>query len=173
MATNQAKGLAGFTGELCKNVETMRHKAQGLIHEFKKANKQMNQEQSRRLVDFAQGLSRDVSAMLSRFDKEQGRMSKDLTKRLTAQIADIKAAVEQIIKEAGGFISEQHAGRIEAREAWRDMSASMSKAGKVHAAPRARSRKRSGAMKPSTRNTRHAAKRAGHKTHGKKQVARK
>jgi hypothetical protein len=173
MATNQAKDLAGFTGELCKNVETIRHKAQSLIREFEKANKQMSKEQSKRLTDFAQGLSQDVSAMLSRFDKEQGRMSKDLTRRLTAQIADIKAAVEQIIKGAGGFISEQHAGRIEAQEAWRDMSASMSKAGKVRAVPRARSRKRSGTTTASAKNARHAAKRTSHKTHGQKQAVSK
>ena len=175
MATDQAKDLAGFTSELCKDVDAMRRKAQDLIQEFEKANKQMSKEQSKHLADFAQGLTHEVSAMLSRFDKEQGRMSKDLTERLTSQIADIKAAVEQIIKDAGGFINEQHSGMVEARQAWQSMSAAMTKARKAGVPPCVRSGKHvcASARTAPAKKAPHAARHASRKVHAKKSMATK
>lgn len=163
MATDQARDLTGFTSDLCKDVDAMRRKAHDLIQEFEKANKQMSKDQSKHLADFAQGLTHEVSAMMSRFDKEHGRMSKDLTDRLTSQIADIKAAVEQIIKDAGGFINEQHSGMVQARQAWQSMSAAMTKARKT------------GVVTPAVKaeHTPHTAKHAGRKTHAKRGPAKK
>jgi hypothetical protein len=163
MATDQAKDLAGYTSELCKDVDAMRRKAHDLIQEFEKANKQMSREQSKHLAGFAQGLTHEVSAMMSRFDKEHGRMSKDLTDRLTGQIADIKTAVEQIIKDAGGFINEQHSGMVQARQAWQNMARTMAKTRKTGmVAPAAK-----------TEQAPRAAKHAGCKTCAKKGTAKK
>jgi DNA anti-recombination protein RmuC len=97
MATGQAKDLAGFTIGLSRDVHEIRRKARNLIKEFKKTGRQMSTEQSNRLADFVQGLAQDVTAMLGRFEKERGRMSKELGQRLAQEIGDIKTAVEQIL----------------------------------------------------------------------------
>jgi ElaB/YqjD/DUF883 family membrane-anchored ribosome-binding protein len=69
--------------------------------------------------------------MLSRFDKERGHVSKELGEQLAQQIAEIKASVEQILKDAGSFMHEQRTGMAKARQAWRNMSAAIHKAGKA------------------------------------------
>jgi DNA anti-recombination protein RmuC len=128
MAAGQAKDLAGFTTGLSKDVQEIRRTAQNLIKEFKKTGRQMSTEQSNRLAEFVQGLARDVTAMLSRFEKDRGRMSKELGQRLAQEIGDVKTAVEQILKDTDGFIHEQHSGMATARHAWQDMCAAIAQA---------------------------------------------
>ncbi len=131
MAADQAKDLAGFVDELSKSVNEIRHRAQDVLREFDKANQQMSKDQSQRLADYAQGLVRDVRSTLSRFDKERAHMSGELGERLDGEIAAIKAAVEQTLKDAAGFVSEQHAGMAKARQAWQQMHAAISSARKA------------------------------------------
>jgi len=131
MATDQAKDLAGFVGELSKSVREIRRRAQDLLGEFDRANKQMSKDQSKHLADYVQNLVRDVTFTLTRFDKERAHMSKELGERLDGEIADIKATVGQILKDAAGFVSEQHAGMAKARQAWQDMCAAISGARKT------------------------------------------
>jgi hypothetical protein len=163
MAAHQAKDLAGFMGELSKDVEEIRRKAQGLIKEFDTASRQMSGEQSKRLAGFVRGLARDVTSMLSRFGKERGHVSREFGKRLDQEITDIKAAVEEILKDTGSFMNEQRAGMAKARQAWRNMSVAIGKARKV------------GFTTPAVegkRDTR-AAKRAIHRSCGTKDTATK
>jgi uncharacterized protein YicC (UPF0701 family) len=133
MAADQAKDLAGFVGELSKSVQEIRRGAQDKLGEFGKANRQMSKDQSQRLADYAQGLVRDVTSMMSRFDQERAHMSQELRTRLDQQIAEIKGAVEQILKDAAGFVDEQHAGMVQARQAWRQMCATINQARQVGA----------------------------------------
>ena len=133
MAGDQAKDLAGFVGALSQSVQQIRREAQDRLGEFGKANKQMSKDQSKRLADYAQGLVQDVTSMMSRFDNERAHMSKDLRERLDKEIADINAAVEQILKDAAGFVNEQHSGMVQARQAWHQMCATMSQARKARA----------------------------------------
>lgn len=128
MAAGQAKDLAGFVGELSQRVQEIRRCAQDLLREFDKANRQRSKDQSKRLADYVQGLVRDVTSMLSRFDKERAHMSQELGARLEGEIADVKTAVEQILKDAAGFVNEQHAGMAKARKTWQDMCAALSRA---------------------------------------------
>lgn len=128
MATNQAKDFAGFSRELSKDVHEIRRKAQDMIKEFNKAGRQMSREQSDRLAHFAQGLAHDVTAMLNRFEKERGHMSKELGRQLAQEIADIKAAAEQVLKDTESFIREQHSGMVRARQAWQHMAAAIAQA---------------------------------------------
>jgi uncharacterized protein YicC (UPF0701 family) len=133
MAADQAKDLAGFVGELSQSVQEIRRGAQDKLGEFGKANRQMSQDQSKRLADYAQGLVQDVTSMMSRFDKERAHMSQELGERLDQEIAEIKAAVEQILKDAAGFVNEQHSGMVQARQAWRQMCAALSQVRKAGA----------------------------------------
>jgi uncharacterized protein YicC (UPF0701 family) len=128
MATDQAKDLAGFVGELSKSVQALRRAAQDRLGEFDQANRQMSKEQAKHLASYVQGLVQDVTSMLSRFDKERAHMSKELGDRLDGEIADIKGAVEQILKDAADAVHEQHAGMIKARQAWQEMCAAISQA---------------------------------------------
>jgi len=128
MATSQRRDLRGFTNELSRDVQELRRKARGMVKEFGKTGRQMSEEQSKHLAGFAQGLVRDVTEMLTRFEKERGHMSKELGKRLDQEIADIKEAVEQILKETESFMQEQHSGMATARRAWRNMSAAIARA---------------------------------------------
>ncbi len=156
MATNQAKDLADFVDDLSRTVK-------GFLTGFRKNHQQMSKEQSRHLAGFVQGLAQDVTSMLHRFEKEREHMSKELAERLAKEITDIKAAVEQILKDTGCFMDEQRSDMAKARQAWRNMSATIGKARKagfttpaVEAKPKAR-----------------AAKRATGKTRGKKSTAAK
>jgi len=128
MATSQRKDLRGFTTELSRDVRELRRKARGLVKEFGTMGRQMSEEQSKHLAGFVQGLAKDVTEMLTRFEKERGHMSKELDKRLAREITDIKEAVEQILKETGNFMQEQHSGMAAARRAWRNMSAAVARA---------------------------------------------
>jgi hypothetical protein len=131
MATDQAKDLTGFVDELSKNVNEIRRRAQGMIGEFDEANRQISKDQSKRLADYVQGLARDVTTMLRRFDKERGHMSKELGERLAREITDIKTAAEQILKDTESFMNEQHSGMTQARQAWQSMAAAIGCARKV------------------------------------------
>ncbi|OHB63430.1 MAG: hypothetical protein A2Y76_13400 [Planctomycetes bacterium RBG_13_60_9] len=163
MATDQAKDLAGFVGALSKSVEEIRRGAQDKLGEFDTANRQMSRDQSRHLADYVQGLVRDVTFLLRRFDKERAHMSRELGERLDGEIADIKTAVEQILKDAAGFVNEQHAGMVQARQAWQDMCAAISEARKVgFTAPAVE-------VGPAAR----LSKPAGPKRHGRKVAAKK
>jgi hypothetical protein len=133
MAADQAKDLAAFMGELSQNVTAIRREAQDKLGAFGKANRQMSKDQSQRLADYAQGLVRDVTSMLSRFDQERAHMSQEFGARLDQEIAGIKAAVEQILKDAAGFVNEQHAGMVQARQAWRQMCATIGQTRKTGA----------------------------------------
>ena len=153
MAADQAKDLASFLDELSKTVRELRHRAQGMVKEFDKANRHMSKEQSQHLADFVQDLAQDVTSMLHRFDKERGRVSKELRDRLAQEITEIKAAVEQILKDTGSFREEQHGGMVKARQAWRAMSVAIGRARKA------------GLMT--------SAVEAGHKTSAAKQASRR
>jgi gas vesicle protein len=154
MAATQAKDLAGFTDELSKSVKEIRRRAQSTIKEFDKAGRQMGKEQSKRLADYVQGLSEDVRSMLNQFDSQRDHMSKEMTTRLEREIADIKGAVDQIVKDTACFINEQHAGMAKARQAWRNMTTTCHRARRagsaaptVKAEPKARPARRA-ARKP-------------------------
>lgn len=163
MATDQAKDLAGFVNALSKSVHEIRRRAQDMLGEFDKANRQMSKDQSKHLADYVQGLVRDVTSTLSRFDKERAHMSKELGERLDGEIADIKAAVEQILKHAASFVSEQHAGMAKARQAWQQMHAAISSARKAGYA----------ASMVEAGHRVCTAKQAARKTRGKKAAAKK
>jgi uncharacterized protein YicC (UPF0701 family) len=163
MAADQAKDLAGFVGELSQSVQEIRRGAQDKLGEFGKANKQMSKDQSKLLADYVQGLVRDVTSLLSRFDKERAHMSQELGERLDGEIAGIKAAVEQILKDAADSMNEQHSGMIKARQAWQEMCAAISQA-------------RNAGFRMAAAEVGYAActpKRAGRKGHGKKVAAKK
>ncbi len=162
MAANQAKDLAGFTDELSKSVKEIRRRAQGTIKEFDRAGRRVGKEQSKRLADYVQGLAEDVRSMLNQFDSQRDHMSKEITERLEREIADIKGAVDQIVKDTAGFINEQHAGMAKARQAWRNMTMACNRARRAgFAAPAAEA-------KPKAR----PAKRAARKTPKKKAAKR-
>jgi hypothetical protein len=128
MAADQARDLAAFVGGLSQSVQEIRRGARDTLEEFGKANRQMSQDQSQRLADYAQSLARDVTSMMSRFGQEQAHMSQELGERLDQEIAEIKGAVEQILKDAADCVNEQHAGRVQARQAWRQMGATLGRA---------------------------------------------
>lgn len=128
MAASQRKDLRGFTNELSRDVQALRRKARDIVKEFGKMGRQMSEEQSKHLAGFAQGLAKDVTEMLTRFEKERGHMSKELDRRLAREIADIQGAVEQVLKETESFMQEQHSGMAAARRAWRNMSAAIARA---------------------------------------------
>jgi chemotaxis regulatin CheY-phosphate phosphatase CheZ len=162
MAANQAKDLAGFVGELSKSVQEIRRAAQDRLGAFDQANRQMSKDQSKHLADYVQGLARDVTSMLRRFDKERTHMSKDLSDRLDREIADIKGAVEQVLKDAADAMHEQHSGMVKARQAWQEMCAAIGQARSAGLPTPAEGG-------PAARTP----KRAGRKGHGKKVAAQK
>ena len=163
MATDQAKDLAGFVGALSQSVQQIRRAARDRLGEFDQANRQMSKDQAKHLADYVQDLVREVTSTLRRFDKERAHMSQELRARLDGEIADITAAVEQILKDAAGFVKEQHTGMVQARQAWQDMCAAISHARQVgFTAP---------AVEPGRQTC--TPKRAGHKGHSRKVAAKK
>lgn len=131
MAAEQAKDLASFTNGLSKNVDNLLKKAQQMIAEFHKTNRQMSKEQANELAAFVKDLTRDVRSMLSGFEKHRSEMSKELKEKLAREIKDIQEQVEKILGDADKFIGECSSDMAQARKAWKDMSARLSKARKA------------------------------------------
>lgn len=170
MAANQAKDLAGFTGELSKSVQEIRRRAQSTIEEFDKAGRQMGKEQSRRLADYLQGLAEDVRSMLDQFDSQRDEMSKELTERLEREIGDIKGAVDHIVKDTTSFINEQHTGMAQARQAWRNMTTACHRARRTgFATPAAEAKPKA---RPAQRATRKPVRSRAKRTSRKKAAKR-
>ena len=128
MAAGQRRDLRGFTNELSRDVQELRRKARGMVKDFSKTGRQMSEERSKRLAGFVQGLVRDVTEMLARFENERGRISKELDKRLSREIGDIKDAVDHLLKQTESFVQEQHSGMAAARRAWRNMTTRIARA---------------------------------------------
>jgi DNA repair exonuclease SbcCD ATPase subunit len=124
MAAEQAKDLANFVNELSKKV-------QSFLGEFQKDHQQMSKEQAKDLSDSVKNLAKHVGSMLSTFEKDRTKMSKELKDRLAKEIKDIQTEVERILDEADKLIGEFSSDMAEARKAWKDMSARLSKARKA------------------------------------------
>jgi archaellum component FlaC len=135
MAAEQAKDLASFTNGLSKNVDSLLKKAQQMIAEFHKTNRQMSKEQANELAAFVHDLTGDVRSMLSGFERHRSEMSKELRDRLAKEIKDIQTQVEKILGDADKFVGECSSDMAEARKAWKDMTARLSKARKAGFVP--------------------------------------
>ena len=124
MAAEQAKDLAAFVNQLSKKV-------QSFLGEFQKNHQQMSKEQAKDLSDFVKNLAKHVGSMLSSFEKDRAKMSKELKEKLCKEIEDIQTEVEKILGDADKFVGECSSDMAEARKAWKDMSARLSKARKA------------------------------------------
>ena len=131
MAAEQAKDLASFTNGLSKNVDNLLKKAQQMIAEFHKTNRQMSKEQANELAAFVNDLTRDMRSMLSGFERHRSEMSKELKEKLAREIKDIQEQVEKILGDADKFVGECSSDMAQARKAWKDMTARLSKARKA------------------------------------------
>jgi len=130
MAAQQANDLAGFTSGLSKDVKGMLKDAQNMVKEFHKNNRQMSQEQAKKLSDFVNGLSNEVGSMLDGFHKDRKTMAKELKNKLGMEIKDIQKQVGNILDEADKFVGECRSDMAQARKAWKDMCAALAKARK-------------------------------------------
>lgn len=130
MSQQQAKGLADFTNGLSKDVQNLLKQAQDMVNHFHKTNRQMGMEQAKNLADFAGKLNKDVSSMLTGFEKDRGRMSKELRNKLAMEIEDIHTQVERILDQTDKLVGEYKSDIIRAKKAWKDMSTTTSRARK-------------------------------------------
>lgn len=121
MSAEQAKSLLDFARGLRKDVENM-------LNGFDKNHKQMSKEQAKSLADFVTNMASDVSSMLSTSEKARGKMSKELADRLAKEIKDIQSQVENLLDEADKLMSEYSSDMAQAKKAWTDMSATLTKA---------------------------------------------
>jgi ElaB/YqjD/DUF883 family membrane-anchored ribosome-binding protein len=160
MAAQQAKDLADFMNGLSKNVQGLLKGAQNMVQQFHKDNVQMSKEQAKNLADFVNNLVSSVGSMLDSFQKDHNRMSKELKSKLTKEIKDIQTEVERILGDADKLVGEFSDGMAEAKKAWKNMSAALSRARKAGF-------KINAGEKVST------VKQAAHKAHSRKKSAPK
>jgi DNA anti-recombination protein RmuC len=127
MAQEQAKDLNNFVNGLSKDVQNSLKKAQNMVKEFHKTNSQMSKEQAKSLSDFVNNLTDTVRSMLNSFEKDRGKMSKELRDKLTREIKDINTEVGKILGEADKLVGTYHAEMSQAKKAWKTMSAILAK----------------------------------------------
>jgi light-regulated signal transduction histidine kinase (bacteriophytochrome) len=131
MASHQSKDLAGFVNGLSKDVQGMLKSARNMVQQFHKENMQISREQAKSLADFVNGLVSSVGSMLNSFQKDHNHMSKEMKAKLTREIKDINAEVERILGEADKLVGEFGAGMAQAKKAWKNMSATLTRARKT------------------------------------------
>jgi len=131
MAAQQDKDLAGFVHGLSKDVQGMLKSARNMVQQFHKDNIQMSREQVKNLADFVNGLVSSVGSMLDSFEKNHNRMSKEMKAKLTREIKDIQAEVESILSDADKLVGEFGTGMAQAKKAWKNMSAALTRARKA------------------------------------------
>jgi ElaB/YqjD/DUF883 family membrane-anchored ribosome-binding protein len=131
MAAQQAKDLAGFVNGLSKDVQGLLKDARNMVQQFHKENMQMSKEQAKNLADFVNSLISNVGSMLDSFQKDHAHMSKEMKAKLTREIKDIQAEVERILDEADKLVGEFGAGMAQAKKAWKNMSATLTRARKA------------------------------------------
>jgi len=149
-AAEQAKSLADFVKGLTKNVEDM-------LEGFDKNHKQMSKKQAKNLADFVTNLAADVGSMLSDFQKARGEMSEELKDRLAKEVKEIETYVANklkefnkahtdmskelkkelndyvmgIVRETKKLLKEYGSNMAQAKKAWNNMSATITKARKA------------------------------------------
>jgi light-regulated signal transduction histidine kinase (bacteriophytochrome) len=131
MATQQSKDLSDFVNGLSKDVQGMLKSARNMVQQFHKENMQISKEQAKNLADFVNGLVSSVGSMLDSFQKDHNHMSKEMKVKLTREIKDIQAEVERILGEADKLVGEFGAGMAQAKKAWENMSAALTRARKA------------------------------------------
>ncbi|MFH1613727.1 MAG: hypothetical protein ABIG61_01405 [Planctomycetota bacterium] len=131
MAAQQSKELGSFVNGLSKDVQGMLKSARNMVQQFHKDNMQMSKEQAKNLADFVNGLVSSVGSMLNSFEKDHNRMSKEMKAKLTREIKDIQAEVERILSDADKLVGEFGAGMAQAKKAWKNMSATLTRARKA------------------------------------------
>lgn len=128
MGKQQAKDLAAFLNGLSKNVRNLLKEAQGMVGEFEKNRQKISKEQAKSLEDFVNTLTNNINSMLSTFEKNHTKMSKELKQKLAKEIQDIQAQAERILKEADHLVGKFKSDTGQARKAWKDMSVTLAKA---------------------------------------------
>lgn len=155
MAAQQSKNLAGFINDLSEDVRGMLKNARNMVRQFHKENVQMNKEQARNLADFVNGLVSGVGSMLKSFQKDHNHMSREMKAKLSGEIKDIQTEVERILGEADDLLGEYGAGMAQAKKAWRNMSAALTRARKAgFISPEIDDSKKVKTVKQATRKTR-------------------
>jgi light-regulated signal transduction histidine kinase (bacteriophytochrome) len=131
MAAQQSKDLAGFVNGLSKDVQGMLKSARNMVQQFHKEKMQINKEQAKNLTDFVNDLVSNVGSMLDSFQKDHNHMSKEMKAKLTRETKDIQAEVEGILSDADKLVGEFGAGMAQAKKAWKNMSAALTRARKA------------------------------------------